>query len=551
MSTAACRPVLVVAFLTLCVCMLLVAHASPTQEMHTAAYATALKKSRLLRRLDLLGDESFNTALGGPASSDQATGLLTTPTAPPASPPQSGRTRKLAKFRIPALPDLPTEPRLLASGITVRSVDPEPEKDEVARAYSLPGGVPFTGEMLPPFQLEQDIGPGLLRLPATPDLPTGEAALQLARSWGLPDHWNARHHPTHFILGSPKAGTTFIEKCYSSGAFAGDREHMPYPRPNVRWPVRKDRHGEPISWHTAFANANAWNRTGFRRWDLGKEPRVYLSCENYTRPIYYRSFESFPPIEEGSKNWEILDATPTYLSNPRATENIYIDHLHDPKRPRFVVAWREPFARMYSHYVMIAGKRQSLNPAAFVMRIRKEYKMLLEVPGCRVVVDDPESLMRAENKDLLRFVLNDCFVFPKYLSYSLPVLGLRYWLHHFDVSQFTVIKTTAMSKADPKFMISTLEHAFDIKALPQCKPGQDWKTENCAGPGFWSQIEAMCSDPKARGQNRAASYSSRGKTELITRGTEKDQAPFVALFEKYEALMQQLIKDFNLRLVDE
>ncbi|KAJ9457903.1 hypothetical protein DIPPA_17926 [Diplonema papillatum] len=540
-------------------CMLLsvlfLAHAPRAQTHAESKAAAALTRDGLLRRRGLDSEWGFSSDSDEAmrqfqAALDERMEGDDQPTTPPSQ--AVGNTILLGPKRpvvIPGLPELPTEPRLRAADITVRQVFPEPEHDERALGYSLPGGVQFTGEMLPSFRDDAGLG-WLKQLPPTPDAPSGADALRLARSWGLPDHWNARHHPTHFLLGSPKAGTTFVEKCYSSGAFAGDREHMPYPRPNVRWPVRKDRYGEPVSWHTAFAFENAWNRTGFRRWDLLKEPRAYLGCENYTSPVYYRTFESFPPVEEGSKNWEILDATPTYISNVRAVENVYVDHLHDLTRPRFVVVWREPFARMYSHFVMIVGRKPSVQPHAFVARMRKDYQHLLREPGCRVVIDDPESLMRSENKALLRYVLNKCFVFPKYLSFSLPVLGLRYWLHHFDASQFTVIKTQAMSKPEPEPLIATLEEAFDLKALPKCEDGQNWRTENCAGPGFWSQITSMCSDPKARGHNRAASYSARAKTAAISKGTEEDQAPYLALFAKYEALMQKLIEDFNIRFVD-
>eukprot|EP01064_Diplonema_japonicum_P002580 TRINITY_DN11637_c5_g1_i1.p1 TRINITY_DN11637_c5_g1~~TRINITY_DN11637_c5_g1_i1.p1 ORF type:complete len:540 (+),score=78.00 TRINITY_DN11637_c5_g1_i1:98-1621(+) len=425
-------------------------------------------------------------------------------------------------------------------------------ENDTARRFSLgTTGVRFTPGMMPTITSYENLDTRLKALPKTKDAPDGEAAMELSREWGLPKSWNARHHPTHFILGAPKGGTTFLERCYSSGALSGDSARMPYPRPAFRWPYRFQRNGEPYVWFTGFAYGGLWNRTGFRMWDLHKEPRVYRHCGNSTEAKYYRAFESFPPIEPESRHWEVLDATPSYLHNPWATENVYADHIHDLHRPRFVIAWRDGMERAFSHYVMIVkNHNNAFKQNAFIRRMNKELSMW-DSEGCAVLKTDPETLLEPGSKERLRWVLANCFVNPIYLGMSLPVLGLRYWLHHFPAEQFTVLRTAAMKKSDPFFLIDILADSFKFKRVASpCTAEQDWQKDNCTGPSRWEQIKLACSDPAASGGTRQASYSSKASSIGLHQGTEQEQEPFIALFKRYDALMLKLIRDYNVKFID-
>eukprot|EP01060_Flectonema_neradi_P005377 TRINITY_DN13574_c0_g1_i1.p1 TRINITY_DN13574_c0_g1~~TRINITY_DN13574_c0_g1_i1.p1 ORF type:complete len:550 (+),score=117.82 TRINITY_DN13574_c0_g1_i1:52-1701(+) len=423
-----------------------------------------------------------------------------------------------------------------------------PEAIEAARQYSFPGGVVFTPSMMPRFMHVSGHG----RSPKTPDAPTGKEALQLARSYGLPDNWNGRLHPTIFILGAPKAGTTFLEKCISAGALAGDDVHKPYPRPSHRWPTPGKGGSEPRYWgHTSYNYDAAWNRTGFRRWDLGKEPRVYRNAGNSTNPRYYRLFESFPPVEPEAMHWGVLDATPSYLMSPGAAENVALDHRHNINKPRFVIVWREGMSRSFSHYVMIMGKNpMKYKDNAFIKRMHFELAKWNK-PGCEALRDDPESLLADDAKEKLRSVQFRCFGAKSYFGHSLPVLGLRYWLHFFSPEQFTVIRTDAMKKADHMFIIEILEKAFNYKrAKPQCKPEEHWNSSTCTPRSLYTGIVDNCRDAKQVGQARKASYSNKADSLNLNSGTEEDKKPFLDIYKKYDKLFLDLIKKYNIRYYD-
>ena len=438
--------------------------------------------------------------------------------------------------------------------ITVFPLPPPPSKNaspeaiEAARQYSLPGGVVFTPEMMPRFIHAAGHG----RIPETPNAPTGEAALRLARKHGLPDNWNGRLHPMIFVLGAPKAGTTFIEKCISAGALSGDDVYKPYPRPSHRWPMPSRGGGEPRNWgHTSYNYDAAWNRTGFRRYDLGKEPRVYRNAGNSTNPKYYKLFESFPPVEPESMHWGVLDATPSYLMSPGAAENVALDHRHNINKPRFVIVWREGMSRSFSHFVMIMGKNPSkYRDGAFIKRMRFELAKWNK-PGCEALRDDPESLFADDAKEKLRYVQFHCFGAKSYLGHSLPALGLRYWLHFFSPDQFTVIKTDAMKKADHMFIIEALEQAFGYKRpKPQCKPDENWNSTKCTPATLYKGIIDNCRDAKQVGLTRKASYSNRAGSLNLDSGTDEEKKPFLKVYEKYDKLFLDLIKKHNIRFYD-
>eukprot|EP01064_Diplonema_japonicum_P030236 TRINITY_DN5083_c0_g1_i1.p1 TRINITY_DN5083_c0_g1~~TRINITY_DN5083_c0_g1_i1.p1 ORF type:complete len:444 (+),score=81.39 TRINITY_DN5083_c0_g1_i1:49-1380(+) len=386
--------------------------------------------------------------------------------------------------------------------------------------------------------------------PATPDALTGEHMWQKAGELGWPTKWDARQHATHFILGTPKGGTTFVERCYSSGALSGDDHHHPYPKAAMRWPVKFTPDGEPMYKNQGFIGGWAWNRTGYRRWDLAKEWRIYISSgTDETAPKYKKLFSSLPPVEEDSGKWSVLDATPTYLMNPWAADNVHADHQHNPGKLRFVVTWREAMARSFSHFVMIVGKKnQHVKPGAFMARMHSEINHWNKTEGCHVLFD-PATLLENADSDItvLRDVLRKCFKPKSFLGHSLPVLGLRYWLHHFKPEQFTVIKTEALKNSDPFFLVGILEKAFGYRRLkPKCSTPAELKSGTCSGELFYTSALDRCRDTG----ERAASYTKKAGALHLERGTSVEKAPIHALFRLYRKAMSDLIKKYDLAFVN-
>eukprot|EP01064_Diplonema_japonicum_P016393 TRINITY_DN24418_c0_g1_i1.p1 TRINITY_DN24418_c0_g1~~TRINITY_DN24418_c0_g1_i1.p1 ORF type:complete len:535 (+),score=67.63 TRINITY_DN24418_c0_g1_i1:72-1607(+) len=432
---------------------------------------------------------------------------------------------------------------------------PAPIKKTTQTGYQLTNGEVLGIDSRPWILLKTELQGRLAAMPPTPDAPEGDEAMDLARSWGFPDTWNARHHPTNFILGAPKAGTTFLERCYTSGGLAAG-VRRPYPKPALRWPLFSTPTGEPIIRNTAFISSGVWNRTGYRRWDLQKEPRVYRRCGPVGSPTYYKLFEAFPPVEPDTKEYDVLDATPTYIHAISAIESVYNDFKHDLSRPRFVVGIRDGLDRAFSHFVMIASMQSRKQTAArniFLSRMNDELS-IWDRPVCRVLKTNPESLLGEDGKDDLAKVLRSCFSNPSYLGLSLPVLGLRYWLHHFSASQFTAVRIEALKKEDPNFALDLLASAFNHTRLPPvCPPGNDaaWKTGSCTGPTTWNHVKELCSDPRASGRNRQASYSSKADTLGLSKGTEEETKPWRELFSKFDAMLVGVLKEHKVRFIEE
>eukprot|EP01059_Diplonema_ambulator_P014644 TRINITY_DN25577_c0_g1_i1.p1 TRINITY_DN25577_c0_g1~~TRINITY_DN25577_c0_g1_i1.p1 ORF type:complete len:469 (+),score=53.34 TRINITY_DN25577_c0_g1_i1:81-1409(+) len=409
-------------------------------------------------------------------------------------------------------------------------------------------------ELEEPLELEADVfGEDSLTdemksWPKTPDALIGEEMVRKAKELGWPEKWDNRQHATHFILGTPKGGTTYIERCYSSGALSGDPEHHPYPRAAMRWPVKFDPvTNEPILKSQGFIGGWSWNRTGYRRWDPAKEWRIYISSgEDGSSARYRKLFSSMPPVEAESHKWSLLDATPTYLMNPWAADNVYADHKHNPRKLRFMVTWREAMARSFSHFVMIVGKQNNhVRSGAFMSRMHGEMEYWNKTKGCEALFD-PEQLLQRADKDItvLRDVLRRCFKPRSFLGHSLPVLGLRYWLSKFHPSQFTVVKTESLKNEDPFYLIDILEKAFDYTRLPP--PCKGKLTPSCSGPIFYQSALDRCRDTGIR----AASYSKMASTLNVDKGTPTEKAPVHALFKQYRKAMRDLIDRYQIRFIN-
>ncbi|KAJ9463735.1 hypothetical protein DIPPA_27629 [Diplonema papillatum] len=423
-----------------------------------------------------------------------------------------------------------------------------------SRQYSLRGGVAFTMGMLPRVAQEAEFNPKIVARGATPDAPTGDQALHLARSWGLPDHWNARIHPTLFILGTTRSGTTFLERCYSSGALVGSADDRPYPRSSARWPPSTDAEtGEPIASGNAFLKDGAWNRTGFRRFDLPKAPQLY-SFHNPTQEAFYKRFESLPPVEPDARSWRVLDATPVYIARPEAAESVHSDHCFHAEKPRFLVSWREPIDRAFSQLVMAA--RTQGPPAGgtspFSAALEEEFR-LWSRPECEPLRLDPDAVVLRYTAPQLRKLIVGCFPRTRsYLLASLPVIGLRYWLHFFKGKQFTVVKYESLATADPWVAINTLADAFDMRAIPKpCAEGREmeWKSGDCTGPVLWARVRELCASRRADDERRPASATAQAEQHGIPPVSPEERERYRRVFARYEALMHTVIETFKVRYV--
>ncbi|KAJ9467063.1 hypothetical protein DIPPA_00527 [Diplonema papillatum] len=464
---------------------------------------------------------------------------------------------------------LPSEWVCAAPGAAFRILDrahaPNPRRERLAREYSLPGGVRFSGPMLPPFGFEvrgafdTPFSAAMRAAPATRGAPTGAAALRLARSWGLPDQWNARHHPTHFILGPPKSGTTFLSQCYASGAVSGHPRVKPYPPAWKRWPVGRHDNGEPEEGLTItqYNGVQSWNRTGFRRFSIGKEPHVYMRVPRWDRMEYYRVFEGYPPVEPESKDWTVMDGSPVYLMLPRVAERVFEDHCSNLEKLRFVVGWRGGLARAFSHFAMFAAWG-SVNASHFIDRLRFERSIWDRDAACTVLIDNPDAILDMPRLRL-RFVLQHCFVETEappgdqsFFGQSLPVVGLRYWLHFFPAKHFTVIRTAALETRDPHHTANILAAAFNLTATRgPCPGGAGWgPSSTCAGEHEWDDIYDSCTDAKGTGARRPASFSWYSSKLGIVRGSREERKPFRELFARYDDLMLKLVRRFGVRLVE-
>ncbi|KAJ9464772.1 hypothetical protein DIPPA_34569 [Diplonema papillatum] len=401
----------------------------------------------------------------------------------------------------------------------------------------------------------------------TPPALLGLAAARKAEDNGWPARWNNRQHPTHFLLGTPKGGTTFVERCYHSGALSGNPDHLPYPKASMRWPVKFTDDGEPYHKHQGFIGSHPWPRTGYRRFDVAKAWRVYIKTTSpqLADKTYRRLFSSMPPVEDDSHKWHVLDATATYLMKPSVADHVKEDHEHAPEKPRFLIMWRDSFRRAFSHYIMIMGRRAgALKPDDFIRRLAFEMNVWNETEGCSALYDPVRLLARPDVVPLLGELLPKCFRPKSFLGHSLPVLGLRYWLSKFEAKQFTVVRTEALKTSDPSVLISILEKAFGHTRIADPCTGDDLAAlrrsvkdgtappahSRCTWPGVYERAVENCYDPTVVGGVRPGSFSANAKKLNLRLGRQERRKPFLDLFELYDDAMRRVIKEFGVTFID-
>ena len=388
------------------------------------------------------------------------------------------------------------------------------------------------------------------RIPLAPPAPTGEAAMKLAREQGWPDHWRARMRPRHFILGPLKTGTTTLHSCYER-AMVGDPRKRAYPLATERWPIEYDKKGQAVIRPSQMIPEPyiVWNRTGARRLDVRKEWRVYHQAgwAKQEKPgLEKYHYLRFPPVEEGTKDWTMLDGSPFNLMTPGAAEEVRKDLKCAPFKPRFLVMNRpDALARAYSQFVMEQSDR------AFVpSRGRNLYKELesqkkgsLSKPVCQMMMNEPEALMKDIRR--VRHALQACMYVKiphpaNLLPFGFTALGLKYWLHVFDydVSLFRVVDMNSLKGLDAPQMMGLVEDVFDMKRmLPRC-PAVDSK-EDEEGCTAWNRYD---SGLRACGSQK----NSWSGMEGFTMGDPEKLKKYKDISDRWSKILEDLIVEYNI-----
>ena len=406
--------------------------------------------------------------------------------------------------------------------------------------------------------------PAFFKLPPVPPAPTGEAAMELAREQGWPDHWRARMRPQHFLLGPLKTGTTTLHACYER-AMVGDPRKRAYPLATERWPLEYDDNGQAVirPTHMMPEPYLAWNRTGARRFDVRKEWRVYHKAawvKGEAPGLEKYHYLRFPPVEEGTKDWTMLDGTPFNLMTPGAADELKEDLKCAPFKPRFLVMNRDPLARGYSQFVMEqslgyheARGRDFYNELESQSTAKKG--SLSKYRVCQMMMQEPEALMKDVRR--VRQALQTCMHgeppynveavgqvirHQKYVANLLPfgfvALGLKYWLHVFDydASLFRVVDTSSLKGLDAHQMMGLVEDVFDMKRmLPRC-PAVDSKEDGCTA---WNRYD---SGLRACGSQQ---NSWSGK-EGFTMGDPEKMKKYRTLSDRWGKILDDLIVEYNI-----
>eukprot|EP01060_Flectonema_neradi_P027141 TRINITY_DN3677_c0_g1_i2.p1 TRINITY_DN3677_c0_g1~~TRINITY_DN3677_c0_g1_i2.p1 ORF type:complete len:514 (+),score=92.33 TRINITY_DN3677_c0_g1_i2:79-1620(+) len=405
------------------------------------------------------------------------------------------------------------------------------------------------------FPLEGDLP--FLKLPPVPPAPTGIAAIKLARKLGYPDKWRARQRPEFFILGPPKSGTTFMEACFKWSMF-GNSSKRTYPMASERWPVTRLEGGEPdYSTSPLLEPFRLWNRTGYRRFDPPKEWWVYPEMGRY--PTEFRGFvntQRFPPVEEPSKNWFVIDSTPDSIMIPKAAQALALDLEGAPFEPSFLVMHRDVVNRAYSHFLLFTSLRvmwgwKEETMEVFTDRLDQQHAVLESIPICRKMLYQPFEVIQSldDTYNALRWCMYD----PKirnqvmYLPFGFTALGLRYWISKFKPENFRFLKFSTMKVIgkDPKKLFDFYEDIFPgIKRnLPRCEKADQWNSGNCTGWQLHSQAELMCGPDSPA---LASQAWTRRKDLNFTKGKPENLEKYQKIAENWDKAFDALVSEYNL-----
>ena len=395
-----------------------------------------------------------------------------------------------------------------------------------------------------------------IKYPLVPSAPTGREALLLSRELKWPDEWKARQRPEHFILGPPKTGTTFLAHCLRL-SMVGNTTYRPYPLGQMRWPVQIGYpEGEPIiRLSPSLQNRRLWNRTGFRRWDPPKEWWVYPAMGKYGKlPMGFLQRLRLPPVEEESKDWVLMDATPDQLMIYHAADAAAEDLRNAPFSPRFLVLHRNALDRAYSHFLLFTELRrlwgwQEETELVFANRLHAQHKILRRIPICEKMLHSPEEVMADIN--LVREALRQCMYDPDedeqpmYLPFGFAALGAKYWVSKFHISNFRFARTTTLKTFDEDATMTFLEATFGLKRmLPRCTSPKHWRLSNCTGQRYYDQAYEFC------GKN-SQSLKSQAWTKReglkYSKGPASDLLEYQAIADKWAVLFDDLLVELDVK----
>eukprot|EP01061_Rhynchopus_euleeides_P041116 TRINITY_DN7118_c0_g3_i1.p1 TRINITY_DN7118_c0_g3~~TRINITY_DN7118_c0_g3_i1.p1 ORF type:complete len:545 (+),score=131.81 TRINITY_DN7118_c0_g3_i1:616-2250(+) len=411
-----------------------------------------------------------------------------------------------------------------------------------------PDALPFTDRTMRKFRRNStSYPPHWLEHPTPAPAPIGKAAWRLAREYGLPDEWRARHRPSIFVLGTVGGGSIFLEECWRF-SMVGNSSFRPYPMSTERWPINRHPHtSEMIADPMAELSVeDTWGRTGFRRWDTPKEWFVYEKCgeKPHPSPACSHMRARWPPVEQGSNKWVFMDSSPETLMNPDAANQTYFDlkliQANPLLRPKFVVPTQVPlytarydFAVYYRHRIRPfrnyaamfkdpEGVRSVPTPeekahieqqdeeTLFWEYLDRELGAMSEHPVCKRVIEDPPQFLKdaVDDPSLAYQALKQCLYrmvgdrherhrLPSFLFINFYGVGLRYWLSlGFEPSQFISIPTEELRWYTPEQVMDFFEEAFPNmrRVKERCEDPRHWDSGSCSGHIAWDKAHFFC-DP--------------------------------------------------------
>eukprot|EP01060_Flectonema_neradi_P020161 TRINITY_DN2767_c0_g2_i3.p1 TRINITY_DN2767_c0_g2~~TRINITY_DN2767_c0_g2_i3.p1 ORF type:complete len:551 (+),score=114.06 TRINITY_DN2767_c0_g2_i3:58-1653(+) len=397
-----------------------------------------------------------------------------------------------------------------------------------------------------------------VKLPPAAPAPTGEAAIKLSRKMGWPDHWKARQRPELFILGPPKTGTTFLEGCLRWSMF-GNSSKRYYPLASERWPTETLPGGEPLyTTSPVMEGLRMWNRTGYRRWDPPKEWWTYPEIGRYAND--FRGFlntQRFPPVEEESKNWFLIDSTPDMIMVPKAAQALAADLESTPYDTRFLVMERAALSRAYSHFLLFTQLRVQWGwgeetTTVFADKLDQQHAILEKIPICNEMMYKPAEVLRSYDKTYL--ALRWCMYDPTkrnqvmFLPFGFTALGVRYWFSKFNPKKFTFLKMTDFKKIakSPEKLHTFYEHAFPglKRNKPKCERVEDWNSGTCTGWHLDEIAEEMC------GPNSPAlkAQAWTGRTGLnYTKGPKERLEKYETIADGWTKVYEDLLNENDLQ----
>ena len=393
------------------------------------------------------------------------------------------------------------------------------------------------------------------KFPPTADALSVAESVGFSATLGYPRHWKGRMRARYFFLGPPKTGTTFLSHCFAA-AMNGNDSNLPYPAASMRWPVNETNFGEPKFLKSPSLVRRIWKRTGFRRWDCPKEFWIYPEIARYSDKCFPElSVMRFPPVEVESKNWFLYDGTPDQLMIYGVAQAVYEDLLGSPWKPTFLVIRRDIISRAFSHYLLHSELRKQWKWGeeplkVFSDRLDEQLSVLESRPICKLMLYSPKRVLK--NINLISQSLSRCMYYGNrendvlFLPFGFIALGVKYWLHYFDASQFRFLEMSEIIKlkTSDQYM-NMFESLFPdtLRNKPNCTHPSDWG-ETCTGPYQAARTENLCG-PKSPFLTSQA-WSSRAEKMGFSKGSSESLEKYRKIAGRWERCFDDLMDEYNI-----